>query len=117
MLLALQHAEASLFIILVQWFIKPAPQTIEAFQQFWATQVPVNDRTHLIGEFLSNIVPGQQLPYPVHLLAPDVEVEHVTFVNVGIWRDERAFETAIGQYIPTNGSLLDFEAAPRKRYA
>jgi hypothetical protein len=104
------------FIVLIHWRIKPTQADVLKFKNFWRTQVPINDDNNLIGEFLSEPVPADQLLYRVDGMAPEETEAHFSFVNVGIWRDEESFRAQIGRYIPDDPQKkADFEQYPRRR--
>lgn len=49
-------------------------------------------------------------------MASEESEPHISFVNVGIWKDEESFKAQIGNYIPTDPSeKKDFEQYPRRR--
>ena len=104
-----------MFIILIHWQIKPTDEHISAFQKFWREEVPINNDNGLIGEFLSEPIRAEDVKYPIDIILPDEEKPYVSFVNVGIWKDEKSFYDQVGKYIPPQGKTREFEQYPRRR--
>jgi len=104
-----------MFIILIHWRIKPTEEYINAFRKFWREKVPINNDNDLIGEFLSEPLRAEDVQYPIDVILPGEEKPYVSFVNVGIWKDENSFYDQVGKYIPPEGTTKEFEAYPRRR--
>jgi len=104
-----------MFIILIHWRIKPDAEKVNAFKKHWRENVPINDDNGLVGEYLSETLPEEVVDYPIDPASPADDKPYVSFVNVGIWRDERAFYEQVGKYIPVKGTMLEFEQYPRRR--
>lgn len=101
-------------IVLIKWRIKPSESAVGAFKNWWREHAEIADRCGLVGEFLSEPVPEEQLPYASDDLAP-ASGEFWPFVNVGLWRDEEAFRSQVAQYFKDDEPPQDFEAARRTR--
>jgi hypothetical protein len=104
-----------MFIVLIHWRIKPTDECIGAFMDFWRRKVPINNDNELIGEFLSKPFRADEVKYPIEPVLHEETEPYVSYVNVGLWKDEPSFLTEIGQYIPRDGSKKDFEQYPRRR--
>jgi hypothetical protein len=102
-----------LFIVLIHWRIRPTEE--EAFRVYWHTKVRVENDDHLAAEFLSKPMRADEVTYPVDALLSDEPEQYISFVNVGIWKDEASFSSEIGKYIPGPGMMEDFEQYPRRR--
>lgn len=76
----------------------------------------VNNDNGLIGEFLSEPLGETEVAYPIDVIGPEEAEPYMSFINVGIWKDEPSFSAEIGKYIPAHGSApKDFEKYPRRR--
>ncbi len=104
-----------MFIVLIHWRIKPTDEHIGAFMDFWRRKVPINNDNELIGEFLSEPFRADKVEYPIEPVLHEEAEPYVSYVNVGLWKDEPSFLNEIGQYIPRDGSKKDFEQYPRRR--
>ena len=102
-------------IALIHWRIKPEREHIEAFLAFWRTQSIVEDRTGLIGEFLSETLSQKDFPHITWHIDPDRLDDHKSFVNVGTWADEKAFHEQIGKNFNDDRPILPFEKYRRLR--
>lgn len=96
-------------IILVEWRIKKGREA--EFLDYWSTRATIEDRTGLVGEFLSRVEDQNQFPWMVWNLDP----AWTTFVNVGFWRNGADFQQQIGRFIDTSRPPLAFEADKRRR--
>ena len=109
-----------MIIVLINWRI--APTKVDEFLEHWKEKLSLEGKPGLVGEFLSK-VEGQDfhncITWNMEADNADNEaanVDHVSYVNVGIWSDADAFHTAVGQYMPDGRKTsLTFEAAPRRR--
>ena len=96
-------------IVLVEWRIKKGRE--DEFLDYWSTRATVEDRTGLVGEFLSRVEDQNQFPWMVWNLDP----AWTTFVNVGVWRNGADFQQQIGRFIDNSRPPLAFEADKRRR--
>lgn len=99
-------------IVLIRWFIKP--NRVADFFEYWQTKAIIEDKSGLIGEFLSEPIPAHAFTYKVDDLT-DPNGEHLEFNNVGLWESVDAFEEAVAHMFNDDAPLLDFEVAKRKR--
>ena len=98
-------------IVLIHWKIRPDGEA--AFLHFWREQAIVEDRSGLVGEFLSATVDKSKLlPWITWDLA-DKPGCYRSFVNVGIWQDAAEFHDQVSKYFATEKK--DFECEPRVR--
>jgi heme-degrading monooxygenase HmoA len=93
----------------VEWRIKKGRE--QEFLDYWSTRATVEDRSGLIGEFLSKVEDQKQYPWMVW----DLDPAYTTYVNVGFWRDGDAFQQQIGRFIDNSKPPQDFEAQKRRR--
>lgn len=103
-------------IVLIHWYIKSDEASLTEFKQSWRDIFTIEDKSSLIGEYLSAPVPKEEFDYPVDDLRPEFrEQTFVPFVNVGIWDNPESFYEQVGQYFPEKDELKPFEAKLRKR--
>lgn len=78
--------------VLIHWRIKPTPQAEQAFFDFWMKVAMIDDKTGLVGEFLSQPLPAGQFPFLVDDLSHGpMDIDWRRFVNIGLWRDWQSF--------------------------
>ena len=104
-----------MFIVLIHWRIKATDEHASSFRDFWK-KMSINNDNNLVGEFLSEPMAAEDVTYPIDPVIPNEPIPYISFVNVGLWKDEPSFHAEIGKYIPPPGSALkDFEQYPRRR--
>ena len=104
-----------MMIILIHWRIKPTEEHIHAFRKYWREQATINNDNGLIGEFLSEPIKPEQVKYPIDGVLPKEEKSCVSFINVGIWKNNHSFHDQVGKNIPPLPVLKEFEQYPRRR--
>ncbi len=102
-----------MIIALIYWKIKPGCE--KNFFEFWKTKAVVHDRAELMGEFLSAPVSPEELDYITWKLRCDDDIDHIPFVNIGLWADAQAFHDQIAVHFNDEGIIEPFEAARRVR--
>lgn len=107
---AAQTASTPLRIIVVHWKIRQGME--DQFLQYWATRALVADRSGLVSEFLSSPIDRERLTW---INWSGLDPRWSSFYNVGLWRDEAAFQDQIGRFIDNSRPPQPFEAAPRER--
>ena len=100
---------ASARIVLVEWRIKKGREA--EFLKYWSTRATIEDRSGLVGEFLSKVEDQKQFPWMVW----NLDRRWTTFVNVGFWREGADFQQQIGRFIDNKRPPLAFEAQRRRR--
>ena len=100
--------------VMIRWKIKSGPKHEAKFLKFWRKKAFVQDRTGLVGEFLSTVGNKTDFPYITWDIDDDVD-DYKTFVNVGIWADAQKFHDQIGQYFNDGKPTKDFEFERRVR--
>lgn len=103
------QATAAMRIVLVEWRIKKDRE--DEFLEYWSTRATVQDRSGLIGEFLSRVESRDEYPW----MAWDLDERWSTFVNVGLWREGADFQEQIGRFLDTARPAMAFEAERRRR--
>ena len=100
---------ADMRIVLVEWRIIKGQENL--FMDYWSRREVIDDRSGLIGEFLSRVEDRATYSWITCELSPD----WTCFVNVGLWRDADAFEAQIGWRLDDNRPKLPFEFEKRRR--
>jgi hypothetical protein len=99
-------------ILLIEWKIIPGKE--DEFKDYWKTKVPVQDRTQLVGEFLSSVnAKTEEFPWVTWNSNKDSSFSH--FINVALWANVGAFHRQIGKYFDPAKGKLDFEFELRRR--
>lgn len=105
-----------MILVLIHWRIKPDDASEAAFFEFWTRVAKIDDKTNLIGEFLSAPVPASQFPF----LVDDLSAGHSQgncrhFINVGAWKDWESFNDQVGKFMDDAKPMKEFEAERRTR--
>ena len=103
-----------MIIVLIHWRIKPTKKDIDEFLEFWRKTAIVEDRSGMVGEFLSTLESPQKLPYITWNL-DDKPESYTSFINVGFWQDEEAFSEQIARYFDDTKPIKSFEEVRRVR--
>ena len=103
-------------IVVIHWKIKPEPNKVKEFLEFWKTAAIVEDRRGLIGEFLSEGHSTAEFGWITWPLT-GCEDKYKSFVNVGIWNSAKEFQEQVGKYFDSFTGPEDFEAETRLRTA
>lgn len=102
--------------VLIHWRIKPTPEAEKAFLDFWTRVAKIEDKSGLVGEFLSQPLPASQFPFMVDDLSPPPgDVPCRRFINIGLWKDWQSFYDQVGKNMRDDKPMLEFEAARRTR--
>ena len=96
-------------IVLVEWRIAKGQESL--FLDYWSRRETIDDRSGLIGEFLSRVEDRAQFPWMTCELSSD----WTCFVNVGLWRDADAFQAEIGWRLDDKRPKMSFEHERRRR--
>ena len=100
---------AEMRIVLVEWRIIKGQENL--FLDYWSRRETIDDRSGLIGEFLSRVEDRKDFPWMTCELSPD----WTCFVNVGLWRDADAFQAQIGWRLNDKRPKMSFEHERRRR--
>jgi hypothetical protein len=104
-----------MMIVLIHWRIKPEREQISDFLGYWKTQATVSDRTGLITEMLSEARSAKDFWYATWRLDPESFGNFKSYVNVGFWHDDNAFEEQIARHFNDDLPMKDFEKYRRRR--
>jgi hypothetical protein len=99
-------------IVLVEWKIKRGEE--DRFRQYWRSEVPINDRSELVGEFLSAVTCKSEA-YPWITWFAEGNSDYSHFINVAMWSNADAFHRQIGKYFDPASGPKDFEFELRRR--
>ena len=99
-------------IALIHWKIEP--DRVEEFLEFWQKKAVVQDRSGLVGEFLSEVGDAGEFPWVTWDLA-DREGVYRSYVNVGLWRNADDFHHQIARYFNDDTAPESFESERRVR--
>jgi hypothetical protein len=102
-----------MIIVLIHWRIKP--EKTSEFLDFWKTQATIQNRGDLVAEMLNEVQMPKDFPYATWSLDPESFGNFKSYVNVGVWDDDNAFQEQIGQYFNDDRPMLDFEKFRRRR--
>ena len=102
-------------VVLIHWRIKPGPEHVDAFLEFWRTKCTVEDRSGLVSELLSETLAVRDFPYITWHMDTDALDDHKSFINVGTWEDENAFQEQVGKNFNDDKPMLSFEKYRRRR--
>jgi hypothetical protein len=105
-----RREECSLQIILIDWLIIKGAEP--DFKTYWKEAVPVEDRSLMVGEFLSEPTGHEKFPW----VTEDLRNEDASrFINVGLWASAEAFHGQIGRYFDPAAGKRSFEFELRRR--
>ncbi len=103
------HKVAEMRIVLVEWRIVRGQENL--FLDYWSRRETIDDRSGLIGEFLSRVEDRTAFPWMTCEFSPN----WTCFVNVGLWRDADAFQAQIGWRLNDRLPKMSFEYERRRR--
>src|SRR6266508_4057302 len=103
-------------IVVIYWKIKLGDEHRRAFLEHWEKTLTIAERSHLIGEFLSQPVATENAGFPCGLLGLPASSAYQSFFNVGLWADLESFkEQVIDPYVGQAPKPKDFEYEFRER--
>ncbi len=100
---------AQMRIVIVEWRIEKGQEA--AFLDYWSSNEAVDDRSGLIGEYLSHVENQEDC----HWITLEFGDGWTTYVNVGFWSDAAAFRREVGPKINDKRPALSFEHEKRRR--
>jgi hypothetical protein len=105
-----RREECSLQIILVDWLIIKGAEP--DFKKYWKEALPVEDRSLMVGEFLSEPDGHEKFPWVTEDLR---DGDSSRFINVGLWASAEAFHKQIARYFDPAAGKRSFEFELRRR--
>ena len=100
---------AQMRIVIVEWRIKRGQEA--AFLDYWSQNEAIDDRSGLIGEYLSHVEDQKDCQW----ITLEFGDGWTTYVNVGFWSDADAFRREVGPKINDQRPALSFEHEKRRR--
>ena len=100
---------ARMRIVIVEWRIRKGQEA--AFLDYWSENEAIEDRSGLIGEYLSHVENQMDCQW----ITLEFGTEWTTYVNVGFWSDADAFRQQVGPKIDDRRPALPFEYEKRRR--
>jgi hypothetical protein len=80
--------------------------------KYWREAVPVEDRSMMVGEFLSEPTGNEKFPW----VTEDLRNRDASrFINVGLWASAEAFHMQIARYFDPAAGKRSFEFELRRR--
>ncbi len=96
-------------IVIVEWRIRKGQE--EAFLDYWSEKESIEDRSGLVGEYLSHVEDQRDCQW----ITLEFGEDWTTFVNVGFWSDAEAFRREVGPKIDDTRPPQPFEHQKRRR--
>ena len=84
-----------MIIVLVHWLIKTGIDHEEKFKKVWKNMT-IEPNTGLYREILTSVEVNDNPKFNTFSLANPA---YTTFINIGIWKDLKSFDDAVGKYI------------------
>ncbi len=84
-----------MIIVVIYWKIKLGNEHRRAFLDHWEKTLTIPERSHLVGEFLSQPVSAENAGFPSGLLGLPSSSAYQSFFNVGIWSDMESFKQQV----------------------
>lgn len=105
-------------IVVILWKIKPGADNRQAFFRDWADTLKIDDRSGLVGEFLSRPRSADEAGPDFSILGPHPSDEYELYFNVGIWDTLDTFRAqVIDKYVNGNPADRPFLFEPPRRMA
>lgn len=82
-------------IVMVHWLIKPGYENEQAFREMWQ-EMKIDPNTGLYREFLTKVEAAEDEKFNSFSIT---NPSYVTYINIGIWKDIKSFDEAVGKYI------------------
>ncbi len=103
-------------IVIIHWKIHPYDEAIRQFLDHWRDTLTVEERSHLVGEYLSQPLSMEEAQFPCAVLNTPVSPNYQSYFNVGIWADIESFrKEIILPYVTKKPKTEPFEYAFRER--
>jgi len=103
-------------IVIIHWKIHPGEESRRQFLQHWKETLTIEERSHLVGEYLSEPLSADQVQFPCTVLNIPPSPSYQSFFNVGIWEDVASFKRQIiDPYVGYTPKIQPFEYQFRER--
>lgn len=114
--MALGAFEKRMVIVVVHWKIRPNKESLRQFLLHWKDVLALNERDHLVGEYLSRPLTTIETGFACCLLDAPASPSYHSYFNVGLWADLGSFKRqVIDQHVATKVKPEPFEYEPRSR--
>ncbi len=105
-----------MIIVVIYWKIRLGNRYRQEFLKHWEKTLTISERSHLVGEFLSQPVSTDNEGFPSGLLGLPSSSAYQSFFNVGIWSDMESFkQQVIDPYVGQTPKPEHFEYEFRER--
>ena len=105
-------------IVVILWKIKAGADNRQAFFKHWAETLEIDDRTGLVGEFLSRPLSADEAGPEFSVLGAHPSDEYELYFNVAIWDTLDAFRAqVIDKYVSGDPADKPFLFEPPRRMA
>lgn len=107
-----------MIIVVIHWRIRPGDVHRNAFLREWAETLTINERDHLVGEYLSRPMTSEEAGFECGLLGLPRTDQFESFFNIALWDDFESFRREVID--PHAGSPKEprpFEYGYRQRLA
>jgi hypothetical protein len=84
-----------MIVIMVHWLIKKGVENEEAFEAAWK-KMTIKPNTGLYREVLTQPVEAEDPKFNTFSIT---DKSYTTYINIGIWKDIKSFDAAVGKYI------------------
>ena len=105
-------------IVVILWKIKAGADNRQAFFKHWAETLAIDDRTGLVGEFLSRPQSADEAGPEFSVFGAHPSDEYELYLNVAIWDTLDAFRAqVIDKYVGGDPADKPFLFEPPRRMA
>lgn len=105
-----------MIIVIIHWKIHPGEEARRQFLQHWQENLTIEERSHIVGEYLSEPLSADQVQFPCTVLNVPPDAPYQSFFNVGIWKDVSSFKKQIiDPYVGSFPKTASFEYEFRER--
>ena len=102
-----------MIVVIIHWKIKLGEAHRLAFFKHWKETLTINDRSGLVGEFLSEPLSAERAGFACGLLGLPASSAYQSFFNIGVWADVESFHrevidpSARRPTLPTSSSNIE----------
>lgn len=105
-----------MIVVLVHWKIHLGSEQRRLFLQFWRDTLTIEERSHLVGEYLSEPLAENDVKFPCATFNVPVSPKFQSFFNVGIWDSVDSFKRLVVEpYVGKVFRTQSFEYEFRER--
>jgi hypothetical protein len=101
-------------IVVIHWKIHPDTENIRDFFHYWGSTLEINDRSQLVGEFLSEPLSRTATGFPCEVFGQSND--YASYFNIGMWATIEDFRrSVIEPFVGKNPATQPFEYEYRQR--